>query len=265
MYPSTYLSWFRRLLILGAVVAGLTASAAGARLDPGTPPDVSDVKSALSTQATIVSRPPDVQDAATSVNAAAPDVFERYAAAHPSDTRLFTGYGTETYSYPDPSLFHASSSVSTPPDVQDAMTALHTTPESQVFSLGTALFEYQQSKNGAQAGSFPASEVKAGTTDVCSPASCYSTAQGSGVPAPNGRPIVQTAPGFPQLRVGSGFSFAAPTGWTQPTPLPATGSESFDWGDAGIGAAGSLGIVLLIGGIGAVLLVARNRRQPKHA
>src|SRR6476620_8496796 len=40
MYPSTYLGWFRRLLILGAVVAGLTASAAGARLDPGTPPDV---------------------------------------------------------------------------------------------------------------------------------------------------------------------------------------------------------------------------------
>ena len=46
MYPSTYLSWFRRLLILGAVVAGLTASAAGARLDPGTPPEVSDVASA---------------------------------------------------------------------------------------------------------------------------------------------------------------------------------------------------------------------------
>lgn len=84
MYRSTYLSWFRRLLILGAVVAGLTASAAGARLDPGTPPDVRDVASALSTTpATIVSRPPDVQDAATSLNAAVPDVFERQAAAHP--------------------------------------------------------------------------------------------------------------------------------------------------------------------------------------
>ena len=43
MYSSTYLKWFRRLLILGAVVAGFTASAAGARLDRGTPPDVSDV------------------------------------------------------------------------------------------------------------------------------------------------------------------------------------------------------------------------------
>ena len=88
MCPSTYLSWFRRLLILGAVVAGLTASAAGARLDPGTPPDVADVVSALSTPAPIVSRPHDVQDAATSMNVAAPDVFERYAAAHPYGSGL---------------------------------------------------------------------------------------------------------------------------------------------------------------------------------
>jgi len=88
MYPSTYLSWFRRLLILGAVVAGLTASAAGARLDPGTPPDVSDVASALSTPASMVSRPPDVHDAATSMNVPAPDVFERYAGAHPYGSGL---------------------------------------------------------------------------------------------------------------------------------------------------------------------------------
>ena len=83
MFSSTYLSWFRRLLILGAVAAGLTASAAGARLDPGTPPDVRDVASSLAaTPATIVSRPPDVRDVAISVNTAYPDAFERYAAAH---------------------------------------------------------------------------------------------------------------------------------------------------------------------------------------
>ena len=83
MYSSTYLSCFRRLLILGAVVAGLTASAAGARVDPGPPPDVGDVASSLSaTRATIVSRAPDVRDAATSVDTAYRDAFERYAAAH---------------------------------------------------------------------------------------------------------------------------------------------------------------------------------------
>jgi hypothetical protein len=71
MYSSTYLNWFRRLLILGAVVAGLAASAAGAGID-SRPPDVSDVASGLfATQATIVSRPPDVQDAADVQAAAA--------------------------------------------------------------------------------------------------------------------------------------------------------------------------------------------------
>jgi hypothetical protein len=68
MYSSTYLNWFRRLLILGAVVAGLAASAAGAGID-SRPPDVSDVASGLSaTPATIVSRPPDVQDAAAALH-----------------------------------------------------------------------------------------------------------------------------------------------------------------------------------------------------
>jgi hypothetical protein len=111
MYPSTYLNWFRRLLILGAVVAGLSASAAGAGID-SRPPDVGDVASTLAaTPATVVSRPPDVQDAATSASAATPDVFERYATAHP--------YGFDLTS---------SELVSSPPDVQDAMAALHTTP-----------------------------------------------------------------------------------------------------------------------------------------
>ena len=69
MHSSTYLSWFRRLLILGAIVAGLAASAAGARLDPGPPPDVRDVAASLSaTPATIVARPPDVSDAAASAS-----------------------------------------------------------------------------------------------------------------------------------------------------------------------------------------------------
>jgi hypothetical protein len=115
MYSSTYLNWFRRLLILGAVVAGLTATAAGAAVN-SRPPDVSDVASKLSgTPATIVSRPPDVQDAATSVSArsSVPDVFERYAAAHPS------GVGLSSASEP--------TFVGRPPDVRDAASALNST------------------------------------------------------------------------------------------------------------------------------------------
>ena len=95
---STYYNWFRRLLILGAVVAtGVFASTAGAM-----PQDAATTNSAT----TEVVRPPDVQDSATALYStqaglkadglrlqgmaqvyrdlkATPDVFERYAAAHP--------------------------------------------------------------------------------------------------------------------------------------------------------------------------------------
>ena len=113
MYSSTYLKWFRRLLILGAVVAGFTASTAGARLEPGTPPDVSDVAFRLSAApATDVARPPDVRDAAGQVTTATANVLERYASSHP--------YGFAPTS---------SQIVSSPPDVQDAASALHVTAQ----------------------------------------------------------------------------------------------------------------------------------------
>jgi hypothetical protein len=48
MNSTSYLRWFRRLLILGAVVAGLSASAAAARVDPGLP-DVTSSMSAMPT------------------------------------------------------------------------------------------------------------------------------------------------------------------------------------------------------------------------
>jgi hypothetical protein len=39
-----------------------------------------------------------------------------------------------------------------------------------------------------------------------------------------------------------------------------TGSDSFDWGDAGIGAAGTLGVILLVGG-SAILFTRDSRRK----
>ena len=100
---STYYNWFRRLLILGAVVAtGVFASTAGAM-----PQDAATTNSAT----TEAVRPPDVQDSATALYStqaglkadglrlqgmaqvyrdlkATPDVFERYAAAHPFGQEL---------------------------------------------------------------------------------------------------------------------------------------------------------------------------------
>jgi hypothetical protein len=132
MTTSTSRIWFRRLLVTGAVLAGATASAAGAA---GRPPDVRDVALAnlaatvsrspdvrdaadryaathqLDTRlplpaASTVARPPDVRDTAISLNANAPDVFERYVVAHP--------YG----------LGVSSVSVPRPPDVNDTALAL---------------------------------------------------------------------------------------------------------------------------------------------
>src|SRR5436190_1585916 len=105
MKGSTYLNWFRRLVILGAVVsAGALAQSAGAMK----PTDGQSTGGG--SFATIVSRPPDVSDVATRMSASTADVFERYAAAHP--------YGN--------GLSPTASAVSRPPDVQDTSLALAT-------------------------------------------------------------------------------------------------------------------------------------------
>ena len=103
MKSSSYLSWFRRLVVLGAVVAvGASASTAGA---VGRPPDIQDI--ATANLAANVSRPPDIQAVASRLSASVPDVFERYAAAHPF------GSGLSVY----------DAAVSRPPDVSDAASA----------------------------------------------------------------------------------------------------------------------------------------------
>src|SRR5260221_10000419 len=104
MKSSSYLNWFRRLVVLGAVVAaGAFASTAGA---VGRPPDIQDV--AAQNLASTVNRPPDIKDVATRMSASTADVFERYAAAHP--------YGA--------GLSVSNTVVSRPPDVKDVATRM---------------------------------------------------------------------------------------------------------------------------------------------
>jgi hypothetical protein len=124
MFDPTPLFSLRRLLVVGAVVVGATASAAGAVVpNPDGDP--------LPASAPLVTRPPDVQDAATAAALqttpaglkadglrwqgiakvyqgmqAAPDVVERYAATHQSGGRLAV-----------PST--AASAPSRPPDITD--------------------------------------------------------------------------------------------------------------------------------------------------
>jgi hypothetical protein len=139
MRHSNPLTRFGRLLVLGAVVAGVTASAAVAI------PVVDPQDTGPATVAAPVSRPPDVQDAATALHAptaaglradglrwqgiaqvygqlqATPDVVERYAATHSA------GAGTSAAT---------ASEASRPPDVSDTALAVRYAPASTGRSDG---------------------------------------------------------------------------------------------------------------------------------
>jgi hypothetical protein len=238
MYSSMYLKRFRRLLILGAVVAGLTASAVGARVDPGTPPDVSDVAFMLSVaSAADVSRPPDVRDVSGQATTATADVFERYASAHP-------------YGLPPTS----GEFVSSPPDVQDAASALHVTAQgikadglrwqglAQAYQDGTSsapdVFERYASAHPY--GLAPtSSELVSSPPDVQDAASAlHVTAQGI------------KADGLRWQSVAQAYQQAG------------TSAESggFDWSNYVIGIGGGLGLILLAAGLTMGIRLQRSHR-----
>jgi hypothetical protein len=108
MKSSSYPIRLRRLILLGAVVAGIAVPAtAGAA--PGSPPAV--------------------RDAAAAVNGQVPDTFERYAAAHPYGAGLPVDriVAQERGRQRDLGLFgvglttpESSTLVARPPDVSDA-------------------------------------------------------------------------------------------------------------------------------------------------
>ena len=122
MTNSISLITFRRLLVLAAVVAGATASAAVAA---GRPPDVQDV--ATGNLATLISRPPDVRDAASRTTVAAADAFERYATAHPFGSGVAVADAFERYAAAHPfgsGVSSVSASVPRPPDIADTALAV---------------------------------------------------------------------------------------------------------------------------------------------
>ncbi|HKP16937.1 MAG TPA: hypothetical protein VJT84_00570, partial [Gaiellaceae bacterium] len=111
MNGSSSLHRLTRILVLGAVLAGATASIATAGATR--PPDVRDVAASLG-QA-YVGSPPDIRDVATTGNLAVPDAFERFATAHPYGVGLSSQIG--------------STLLSRPPDVRDAAEAAAAAPD----------------------------------------------------------------------------------------------------------------------------------------
>jgi hypothetical protein len=130
-----------------------------------------------------------------------------------------------------------------------ASTASPRTPtESQGFSLGTALYEYQQSKSGAQAGS------KQGLLDDQRGTESQGFSLGTALyeyQQSKSGAQAGSKQGLLDDQRGTG-SFATPT-----APAPDNG---FDWWAAAIGAGIAVGAVLLVGGIGAMTIRARQAR-----
>jgi hypothetical protein len=171
MKGSNYLEWFRRLLVLGAVVAaGAMAATAGA---VGRPPDVQDAATVGSTD---VGTPPDVRDAATALYTTSAGIMadglrwqgisRTYQQLQPESNfpttlgmradglRLqgmvqvyqdlqATPDAFERYATAHPygnGLSVVAASVSRPPDVADAATASTATPD--VFERRAANYPY---------------------------------------------------------------------------------------------------------------------------
>jgi hypothetical protein len=122
MSPTNTLIRFKRLLLIGAVVAGAVVPAAQA---VGRPPDVQDT--ARANLAAQINRPPDVRDAAVA------DVVERYAATQQSlvsqppdirDTSLMLRGQADFAVSPSVALRGMADFAVRPPDVQDTAASL---------------------------------------------------------------------------------------------------------------------------------------------
>ena len=122
-------------------------------------------------------------------------------------------------------------------------------------------------------------QVEAWTVGACShaqkPSECFGPSRGANLRAAT----VHVDPLAVSYLTGQGLTPDEVTSWTvgscshevkaascyamfEPSATVSTGTIGFSWGDAGIGAAATLGIVLLLGGLGAALISRRGR--PDH-
>ena len=212
MTSSTPLIWFRRLLVLGSVVAVAAALAAGASgaVTPSAAPDVFERYAAAHPYG----------------SASGPDVLERYAAAHPYGVGA-SALGTDRMvddSFRDPTpiatpagerivddYFRDAPTVLTAPDVFERYAAAHP------YGVGAAAL---------------------GTDRIVDDSFRDPT------------PITTPA----RERIVDDYFRDAPTIVASPT----TGN-GLDWQDFGIGAGAMLGLTLLVTGLGLGALLLRHR------
>ena len=126
-------------------------------------------------------------------------------------------------------------------------------------------------------------QIQAWTVGACSheakPAACFGPSRGANLTSGAAK-VDPLAVGY---LIGQGLSPSEVTSWTvgacshqakdascyamfgrtaaAAASTQVVGSGGFNWGDAGIGAGATLGIVLLLGGLGASLISRQNRRH----
>ena len=238
MKGSDYLKWIRRLVILGAVVAAVTASTAGAVR----PAD--DPVNATQNLPTIVTQPPDVRDVALRVATA--QTPERFASANPYDgykssyTQLHQlGVAAQVpdvdlkSSYPQ---LHAAAAaaipVSRPPDVRDVAAQIGVTAPPDAFERYATAHPYGIGTSTSTAAIRP--------PDVSDAAALV--AQGGSSPTVVLRPP-DVSDAAALVAQGGGSTIQV---------------NGFDWTDWAIGIGTGLGLVLLLG-VGFVM--SRQMRQ----
>ena len=240
MKSSTYLNWFRRLLILGAVVAGIAAPAAGAAVETRDSGSVAATHStplgvaadglrlqaiAQAYQSSANGPTPQglkadglrlqgiAQAYKQSQSVAVPDVFERYATAHPYG--VGTGTAPVTDRLVDDSFRDAAKSPAPVVDriVDDSFRDAAKSPAPVVDRIVDDSFR-------------DAAKSSAPVVDRIVDDSFRDAAK---------------APATPSFSLGVPLEYLA-------QPAPSSGGNGFDWADWGIGIGSGVGIMLLLAG-----------------
>jgi hypothetical protein len=234
MKRSNYLIWFRRLAVLGAVVAGLTASAAGAApmLDPQDTP-ANPVASNTTPQGLRADglRWQGIAKAyQQSRQAPVPDVFERYAATHADPLAGHTtalGVRADGLRWQGIAKAYQDNEQAPVPDVFERYAATHRL----ATAVGTERIVDDYFRD---------------PSPVVTPAGDRIVDDSFRDP----RPAVTPA----ERIVDDSFRDTA-----RYVPSTSSGNHGLDWGDFGIGAGAMLGLALLVAALGVGTATMRHR------
>ena len=229
MKGSNYLIWFRRLALLGAVVAGLTASAAGAApmLDPQDSANpVASHTTALGLRADGLRMQAIAKVYQQNQQAPVPDVIERYVATHSHTTAL--GIRADGLRWQGIAKVYQQNTQA-PPDVIERYVATHPLVSAAVATDRIVDDSFRDpTPVAAPTGDRIVDDSFRDSTPLVTPVS--------------------------DRIVDDSFRDSA-----RYVPSTSNGNSGLDWGDFGIGAGAMLGLALLVAVLGVGTVAMRHR------